>query len=330
MRFLQGHDLDTEIQKILAEPSPRCAVAFLGRGAPGLFDDSRPAKIICNLTSGGTNPFAIEELQSAHEIRHNSKLHAKVYLGSASAIVTSANLSANGLGLEADALSFWIEAGILTDQADEIARWFEELWSDPASQTITTADIETAKQAWKNRQTMRPTAASFAEFDIDAEELPFIVWWHEVKDKFNNEALFGNEVPDDVVRDLTDGSYPIEDDEERNILLPGRWLLWWYRKQNGLPGRNGYSWTRLGRIIHKAHRYSHQRRWNDLVLNEPGTAPEPFDCREAKFRAAFEATISRPEFSELRVGDYEGSYLLPRQELMRSLWRATKETYLQL
>ncbi|BAU38713.1 hypothetical protein APT_01631 [Acetobacter pasteurianus NBRC 101655] len=79
--FLVGAGLDKAIRDIAGSDDPRCAVAFLGRHAPVIFQGGH-ARIICNLASGATNPAAVRELQKHnHEVRQNSRLHSKVYLG---------------------------------------------------------------------------------------------------------------------------------------------------------------------------------------------------------------------------------------------------------
>jgi hypothetical protein len=84
MTFLVGPALNKAIQKITEEDDVRCAVAFWGKGAETLFRDLKLQKvqIVCNLSSGGTNPFVIEEIKTAGAVvRQLDVLHAKVYIG---------------------------------------------------------------------------------------------------------------------------------------------------------------------------------------------------------------------------------------------------------
>ena len=101
MKFLFDAELRAAVQNLQRKRQWYCAVAFWGRGAEeltrGIGHDN--VKIICNLKSGGTNPYVIEVLQHQN-VRQNDLLHAKVYLGDNAAIVCSANASANGLGFE--------------------------------------------------------------------------------------------------------------------------------------------------------------------------------------------------------------------------------------
>jgi len=160
--FLPGDDNTTAIQELISNSNKLdCAVAFLGQKAERLLSETASGgRIICNLSSGGTNPLVIKKLLAtgSFKIRKHPFLHAKVYIGKNGAIVSSANLSANGLGLEAEELSGWLEAGYkVTDQKEfkRIQNWFANLWKN--STEITPEDIKSAMNAWNKRQINRPT-----------------------------------------------------------------------------------------------------------------------------------------------------------------------------
>lgn len=125
-QFLDHEALRIAIPKLLSEVNVRCAVAFWGRGAE---DNITPdARVICNLKSGGTNPFVLKALiKTGVTIRQCNRLHAQVYIGNDYAIVASANASANGMGLEGTEQTSWIEAGVRLDNVSPISHWFEEL-----------------------------------------------------------------------------------------------------------------------------------------------------------------------------------------------------------
>ncbi|RZU47152.1 HKD family nuclease [Fluviicoccus keumensis] len=137
------------------------AVAFWGSGAARLFNEWRgnSLRIICNLASGGTNPNAIRELRKLAniEIRHLSDLHAKLVLTDSRLILGSANVSANGLGLELDEMVGWREAGISTKdvtQRQSASVWFEQQWQE--AQLVTDADLDAASAVWQRRRQARP------------------------------------------------------------------------------------------------------------------------------------------------------------------------------
>jgi len=149
-------------QLLMREGTKKCAVAFLGHRAIATFQDVPPetTKIICNLESGATNPYAVEELiRLGIQVRTINNLHAKVYLDEGiQAIVGSANLSANGLSYEDDEVNGWLEAGVLVEDEttlSEINKWFDTQWDDVASD-ITSVAIQNAKEIWSRRRNNRP------------------------------------------------------------------------------------------------------------------------------------------------------------------------------
>jgi len=99
---------------------------------------------------GGTNPQVIRRLLDLTRIRHCDTLHAKIYLGSNRTIVSSANASTNGLGVDSASSATWIEAGYLTTEVAPIRAWFEALGE--ISSAITDADLAAAEAAWSERQ----------------------------------------------------------------------------------------------------------------------------------------------------------------------------------
>ncbi len=125
----------------------------------------------------------------------------------------------------------------------------------------------------------------------------------------------------------------VEDDRDREVLLPGTWVLQWQRTANGAPDRRMKMWwVQLGPIIEKAFRYkngdSGARRWRPVALGAEISAPEPFDATEKRFALAFREVILRPAFEDLLTLDYEGAWFTPaRLELMKKLWIDVKAAY---
>ncbi len=137
----------------------KCAVSFLGGKVVKLISGyPEDIEIVCNLESGATNPYAVAELiKQGVKVKTNKKLHAKVYLAlDETAIVGSANASANGLSYEDEELEGWIEAGIqVTDQKtlSEINSWFETQWE--LATDITPDALKRAKVLWRTRRNHR-------------------------------------------------------------------------------------------------------------------------------------------------------------------------------
>ncbi|SEJ22175.1 PLD-like domain-containing protein [Azotobacter beijerinckii] len=141
------------------------AVAFWGDGSEKLFESwqGESLRILCNLGSGGTNPYVIRRLlalantRCGIEVRTLDDLHAKVMLGDNGAVVGSANFSSNGLGLEGDECSGWREAGLFTNDAAQLAivqAWFDGIWD--AARQISEEALQQAESNWEKRRNARP------------------------------------------------------------------------------------------------------------------------------------------------------------------------------
>jgi len=115
-------------------------VAFWGDGAEQVLIPSKRFRLVCNLSSGGTNPAVIERLseQSGVEVRQRPKLHAKVVVTESGALVSSANVSSLGLAL-ANSTSGWIEAGLELPASNpayaDVRRWAEAIWASAGEVT---------------------------------------------------------------------------------------------------------------------------------------------------------------------------------------------------
>ncbi|PTQ86725.1 phospholipase D-like domain-containing protein [Agitococcus lubricus] len=157
--FISEQNNNKEIENLLLPAEQLdCAVAFVGHGAEQYFKNKKSARLICNLTTGSTNPDTIQELQKMGvALKNCSNLHAKVYLTPNTMIVSSSNLSANGLGLEEKEIKGWRECGVRIEDSNEIRKaqeWFNGLWNE--SEDITEEMIEAAKIEWKKRRIARP------------------------------------------------------------------------------------------------------------------------------------------------------------------------------
>ena len=157
------------------------AVAFWGRGAECIVHPrpNGPVKMICNLKSGATNPATIEALHDSEGVvlKQHDRLHAKVVIGSKTAIVGSANFSSNGLNLEGEESEGWEEAGLATNRpvdVDQIRNWFRIMWDN--AREVYDQDIEEAKTKWKERRASRilmnsNSSCSFALDSLTRAEL---------------------------------------------------------------------------------------------------------------------------------------------------------------
>jgi hypothetical protein len=159
MQFLTGSILTNAIKEILKEPDVCCAVAFWGKGCNDWLK-GKNARVICNLASGGTNPFALKSLKLSNKgLKQNDQLHAKVFIGRTHTIVASANVSANGLGFEGIEQKGWLEAGVKIETTSEQIDWFESLWRSKICRPISLADWNEAIDAWESRKKLQQQLA---------------------------------------------------------------------------------------------------------------------------------------------------------------------------
>ena len=326
--FLVGNQLSKAIGEILKEPACRCAVAFWGKDASKkLASDQTTVQIICNLRSGGTNPFEIEKLPRRNMRRHDT-LHAKVYLGAKHAVICSANVSSNGLGLEGIEQAHWVEAGVLLNDISEISRWFEDLWKE--SLPISDQDLKAAKVNWKLRQKSRPSALSLSEFDPDRADVPLLYWFEDCDWGYNKEAIRKQMgVVSEETTALIDESLEVEPGD-RKAMKPGTWLLVWERAKSGLPKRRSKPyWFYTDRLIEKSFHYKNKKKYKDSVLNAVRSPSVPFDLKDKRAIEAFVSTLSTKEFAELRSNSDGGKFYTPsRMKLNRKFWKDCRDSYI--
>ncbi|WP_019904141.1 phospholipase D family protein [Methylobacterium sp. 77] len=156
-RFLDHKQVRSAVQAVIAGDDVRCAVAFWGNGAlKALFGFKRlafRARIICDLSMGGTNPDELVLLGAPENphLKHLRGLHAKLYLSSAGLVVTSANASNRGIGfVEPAALT---ECGTFhrpdTTAFCKGAKWFEAIWEN--AEVVDPKALATARATWAKR-----------------------------------------------------------------------------------------------------------------------------------------------------------------------------------
>ena len=151
-----GKEIAKKIDFLINEEitgSVNFAVAFWGSGADYKLRGS--CKIICDLDSGACNPHVIRNLLKRDNcvVLKAENFHAKVVISSAGAVISSANMSTNGLGSEGSDASGTIEAGYFVTRQlpeyKEISKWFDDMWCNASS--ITEDDLLIAEQRWNFR-----------------------------------------------------------------------------------------------------------------------------------------------------------------------------------
>lgn len=162
MKLLTSENYFSELSKLFENSLELdIAVAFLGYDVLSLFESSscQNIRLLCNFKSGACNPYLVEKLLKLPnvQIKTNARLHAKVVLQGTTAIVGSANLSANGLSLEGAEQTAWTELGVKfsnNETVNNTKAWFVELWGKSAM--VTTDDLPMQFENWKKRRKNRP------------------------------------------------------------------------------------------------------------------------------------------------------------------------------
>lgn len=223
----------------------RAAVAFWGAGSDLLIKDKGRYELLCNLDHPGTNPFVVEKIMAKPNVtfRQANDLHAKVIIGSAGAVVGSANFSERALGIQNADTSGWIEAGVLlapgTIPHAESGLWFDRLWLTATA--ISPEDLSLAKANWLERQNAQQEAPQEL-IALDSTEAPELY----DEDVFETKALdkksrnMTRMASDELVRLY----YQYFPDEERNnstIKVPAHaanliWVLSGQQMSTNIPG----------------------------------------------------------------------------------------------
>lgn len=351
--FLHGDELTKKIRSILKEPNLMCAVAYWGTGSQGWLEPEDPyaaikKRIICDALSGGSNPNVIRDLRdrSDVEIRHCEALHAKVYIGSGECVVASSNASTNGVGAEGGQASGLIEAGYLASPSPEIKDWFEALWSKKA-QPITEEDLKRATKAWEKRRRLRPKT-SFADFDVDATNLPLIYWYsdedlYQVRDLASLKEANGAD-HSALTSSAQSGGQAInfiasDTHRDTSVLQLNPWLLMFPITKSNRISRTlrSVQWFMPGRLIKGALSLEGTTEPRDAFLPADDSGTEPFDLREKHVWPAILKTLNNNEFKDIIGLDYESpdyngtEYLSPKRiERHRDFWKACKAEYLEM
>lgn len=329
MEFLTDTALHDAIVAIARESGARCAVAFWGKGAETRVGDN--ARIICNLRMGGTNPAVIEKLMKQlgrDHVRQCDKLHAKVYLGRESAIITSANSSANGLGFEGPD-SYWLEAGVLVTELSNIESWFEALWKN-GSRGISEADLQFANDAWNSRPKRELKIKSFANFEINQNRLPWIVPETEVEWGYKRKNIEEQGYPfNNITKKRIDDGLEIEFREEFEI-MKFRWFLFFDdSKFESNPDNFELGWSYVGTdAIRGGFYWNNDNKERDVILSDANSY-YPFEI-DPEFRQAFLEVINKSNFNQFMKIEKGEKWYKNREHLLKPFWNELKIKYMSL
>ena len=328
--LLVENALTKEIKNLLNKSiNLRIAVAFIGDGAEALIGKQvSEAQIICNLSMGGTNPYEVKKLIKrfgVNNVKHIDNLHAKLYIGDEYAIVGSANMSSNGLGVQPDTLK---EAGykfkLNTEKQQEID-WYTSLWT--SSKEISKDDLESAMQNWDQRNKSRNgewkrESRDICDYDFNRDDFPLLAWYTPATGKLvenieSNEDLRGGWA---TLQEAADNSVDIESGNDLAYLTKSRWIISFQNRINA-----ALFWRQLtGTYCLKSWRYDNDEEDNliSIALTKNGADLGPFKIDEDFLKEFRELLFNTKKYHELKSKDYEGDYFdPPRINLMREFWK---------
>ncbi|MEN2749502.1 phospholipase D family protein [Sphingomonas sp. T9W2] len=154
--LLTGTALAERVKAISRGAGARLAVAFWGGGAAkdlfGSADTARQARILCDVTLGGTQEKALRELGAPDNkrLRQVRALHAKLYLSDQGVVIGSANASTAALGFDGRAPRH-VELGAYhppgADMWQAARTWFDDLYR-PAARVDDDA-LARARMSWR-------------------------------------------------------------------------------------------------------------------------------------------------------------------------------------
>jgi hypothetical protein len=311
MVFLEGQPLKDKVRYVLAGDNVNCAVAFWGMGAEAYFQFGDPAKkvrIICNLDMGGTNPKVIRLLLLNHSVKQSDLLHAKVYISDLGAVIGSANMSINGLGVEGNSGAKWEEAAIFTNDETiirEVRSWFDNLETNE----ISADDLERAQKKFDTRKLV------VSNEDVRALEFPVFTWWGHDDAKLDSSKFIGKMKLE--IENESGWEYGIScnsNDAKFCLLNDIRLVVFDLRDKIGI-----IQYFDVRSMVGGA-----------VNLNEAGDFI--YDNRKMKKLSRLESNflnqrIFSEDYKEIRDEDYKGEYIKDRLPAMRELWKEFKEKF---
>jgi len=226
------------IAKAIEKANPEViAVAYLGWDWKTYLPNPEKIESIVISPRLGTNPAAVAELSKVigwERIYLHDDLHAKLYLGSKSAVLGSANLSLNGL-----------DGGRLVELCAEISapadleylQAFHQTTLEQARKQYSSVEsrkgrmAELAEEMQKNLSFInesKKTAPAFKDFDLLAPDQFYVACYGETEEIEHSDEV-------DVLEEIIEHrQYMASSDEP----VKGKWMLLWRTKKDNTPSKS--------------------------------------------------------------------------------------------
>jgi hypothetical protein len=308
-------------QAISAMSPTKIAVAYLGWGWPKYLLEPKNIEYIVVSTDIGTNPAAVATLVATigwPKVFLLNQPHAKIYIGSGTAIIGSANLSDNALsgdGLEEIAVKIADvdtvhELGVIADEIRDKAK------KKYPSAEMKDNELREMERRWNRsmsvkRHRLPPMGApDIRNYPFKHKPLFWVIWY------VNDHDL---QFDDQLVNEKTGGALQeiIRKETYTNVLSndkvrEGDWLLLWMTGDDGLPdGQGGFVWLYAHRVVNNA--VINCGKYTTGIFELPGVKKPPVPFRiTAKVRDAIISVLRENGFKNLR----------PDGDMRREAWRA--------
>lgn len=217
-----------EIKKAILRCNPKkIAVAYIGIDWKTFIPNTNELEEIVLSPTVGTNPRAIKDLAKEigwENVFFLNELHAKVYIGSKTAIIGSANLTSNGLSGE-NLTELCVEVKS-HDSLHNLMNTFEKLKKASKKQYLTTKSkkmrLKELEKIWgaavANKiltEKHRPNN-QFSNFELLDDDDFYVLWYQEMNCKYSD-------VVKDIESVMLDDIHFLESDDVK----VNQWVLAW-------------------------------------------------------------------------------------------------------
>lgn len=314
----------------------RVAVAYIGKEWSDLIDTTTLKEIIVSPTLG-SNPRAIVEVAKLlgwENVHFLNELHSKLYIGKKQLILGSANLSANGLGLNTqhEACVMLADSGALADANALFEIYKAEAQHQYHDMNSKLEQVDRLQAEWnlarvhgllKKSGDACLTAMSnnqlFSQYDSDCDGLVYVAWYMSSGDYDYTEKV-SEAVQHDIVSEIhlaADDQAPIN-----------QWVLSWAVTNKGYASKKIKPALLFihEKIMHGVTDTDYEQLcYQRASLNTP---PKPFDETDPLFIDCFRRVMDQDRFEELRghIGE-DVWYICNYKALTKEFLKELQEEY---
>jgi hypothetical protein len=281
-------------------------VAYVGDGADSYLPSPKGVQLVCCPDGAGTNPHALRRLMRRQvQVEFARKLHMKVYWSRLGAVVTSANLSYNGLG------GGTRECGVLLGPRKVD---IERLRRSVAPTKVTKAAMlkldrdYAAKKPYTNTGGTRPprTKRLFSDWVADKYRAPWkLGWWTKDANPSRN------------AKRVCQRTYDIPEPEDfissrRGEYHEGDWVLSFKLDRSGIP--KGFDWLYVDFVTRSTTGHDRDYPFEAVQVHQLHRYGETPFVLDGRFRSTFRQAVA-----DMRMRDWKKlpSSAVPRQMMNR-------------